>query len=246
MRIRIAIPEDKVTPEALNGALEAVTRVNESLIGARHVPLAQDAIKRGVRWSPEPFGEERFDNAAIVVGRGWGDCDDLAPYEAASLRVTGADPGAFARVFPSGPNRWHAVVQRSDGSIDDPSQWAGMNAVAGAGPAVTRAHRPGSPAIAMVQRHNAWHARAELPWYGQPRGTALVGYAAGDYLPDVLSRCVQGTCIVGQAAGIADHESIGRTMARLHEMMHGSAGVVGDLGYALERSEPGHPIIVGC
>lgn len=37
-------------------------------------------------WAP---GYERFDNCKVVLARGWGDCDDLAPYRAADLRVFG-------------------------------------------------------------------------------------------------------------------------------------------------------------
>jgi len=125
--LSVAVPEAKVSKEVLEPALESVTRLNERMIEKGEVPTAEDAIDHdGVRWKPEPPGAERFDHAGLVMRRKWGDCDDLAPWHAASLRVTGEDHGAQAIVYPSGPGRWHAVVRRSDGSIDDPSRWAGM------------------------------------------------------------------------------------------------------------------------
>src|SRR5262245_53396081 len=121
MRVNVAIPEAHVTQPVLDAALEAVTRLNEQLIQSGH-PTFKQALPTGIKWKPEPPGSEHFDHAGIVAHRGWGDCDDLAPWHAASLRVTGEDKGANAIVVPSGPNRWHAVVRRSNGAIDDPSE----------------------------------------------------------------------------------------------------------------------------
>jgi hypothetical protein len=116
-----------VTPEALEAALEATALANEQAVARGEVPHAEEAISRGIKWKPEPFSDgEHFDLADQVLGRGWGDCDDLAPWLAGSMRATGEDPGAIPRVYQSGPGRWHVVVQTSDGQILDPSKWAGM------------------------------------------------------------------------------------------------------------------------
>ena len=94
--------------------------------------MFSDAVSAGrVRWKPEPPGDEHFDLSTTVAKRGWGDCDDLAPWRAAELRVTGQDPEAYSYVYPSGPHRWHAIVRRGDGSDEDPSRAAGMGAVGG-------------------------------------------------------------------------------------------------------------------
>lgn len=133
MRIRLGVPRDANRDEKeaiLNAALESVTQADLAQL-ARGAPTAREGIARGVRWKPEPPGDEHFDLAGTVLKRGWGDCDDLAPWHAASLRLTGEDPEAYAFVRPSGPNRWHAVVQRSDGRVDDPSKAAGMGSVGG-------------------------------------------------------------------------------------------------------------------
>jgi hypothetical protein len=146
MRIRLSVPDeldDQERRDALNAALESVTIANTGLIRRGLVPTAAEAIRGGVRWQPEPKGDEYFDIATTVIGRGHGDCDDLAPWHAASLRASGRDPGAQAVVKRSGPNRWHALVLRSDQSIEDPSRAAGMgHSVSGedvgAGPAIQR------------------------------------------------------------------------------------------------------------
>ena len=127
MRIRIAVPENHVDPSVIDAALEAVTRLDHSQIASGDVPLF-NMQSPGVRWRPENMGDEHFDHAGTVIARGWGDCDDLAPWHAASLRATGEDPGATAIVVPSGPEMYHAIVRRSDGSNDDPSVAAGMRA----------------------------------------------------------------------------------------------------------------------
>jgi hypothetical protein len=139
VELRIAVPETHVSEHVLNPALETVTRVNERLLREGKVPTFDEALKLGVRWQPEPKGQpESFDHAGVVMsGPRWGarspvaDCDDLAPYAAASMRASGEDPGAKAVVRRSGPGLWHAYVLKSDGSTRDPSEEAGMNAVSG-------------------------------------------------------------------------------------------------------------------
>jgi hypothetical protein len=128
MRVRIAIPEAFVDPPVIDAALEAVTRLDESMIRQGQCPTSHELIERGAKWRPEDPGDEHFDHGNTIQNRGWGDCDDWAPLHAATLRATDQDPGAVARVIPSGPNLYHAIVQRSDGTIEDPSQMAGMKA----------------------------------------------------------------------------------------------------------------------
>ncbi|HBZ71781.1 MAG TPA: hypothetical protein DEP35_19460, partial [Deltaproteobacteria bacterium] len=126
MRIRVSVPEEQVSPHVVNAALEAVTRLDEQLIKDGKSPTASQLISAGAVWKPEPPGDECFDHGGTLAQRGWGDCDDWAPLAAAEHRVKGTDPGAKAIVIPSGPNTYHAVVQRSDGMLEDPSLAAGM------------------------------------------------------------------------------------------------------------------------
>lgn len=231
MRLNVAIPEAHVSAPVLDAALEATTRLNESMLQAGQVPPFDTALK-SVRWKPEPFDEEHFDHAHEVIKRGWGDCDDLAPYHAASLRHTGEDPGAKAIVRRSGPKRWHAVVQRSDGRIEDPSKAAGMGrgvngveeyGVAGAvlplmypvpvgGAYIVR------PSIAMRPVRGEWQARADLPWnwrehlYDKPSPTdyAMVSLHQDPVASTALTGAIDGACLVGEVCGIADPEHIDR------------------------------------
>ncbi len=132
MQIGITVPDDATDEDkarAFLAALEASTRAHEALAHAGRLPDLVQMVRTGaVQWRPEPPGQERFDLASTVTARGWGDCDDLAPWWAAQLRHTGQDPKAKAVVKRSGPRTWHAVVRRGDGSIDDPSKAAGMEA----------------------------------------------------------------------------------------------------------------------
>jgi len=130
MRIRIAVPEEHVDPPVIDAALEAVTRLDESLIRSGKSPTSDELVARGAKWRPENMGDEHFDHGGTIAQRGWGDCDDWAPLHAATLRTSGRDPGAKAVVIPSGPSTYHAVVQRSTGHIElgpeDISARAGM------------------------------------------------------------------------------------------------------------------------
>jgi hypothetical protein len=146
------------------------------MLAKGEIPTFEDGLKEGIKWRPEPPGEEHFDHAKRVLQRKWGDCDDLAPWQAASLRHTGEDPEAVAKVRKSGPKRWHARVVRGDGSIDDPSKRAGMgqpqqligaalplmytapSAIVG-GTYIVR------PAIAMRGFRGGVQARADMPWH---------------------------------------------------------------------------------
>jgi hypothetical protein len=178
MRVNVAIPEAHVKAPVLDAALESVTRLNEAML-AEGAPTFDRALIRGVKWRPEPPGAEHFDHLKTVNARGWGDCDDLAPYHAASLRHTGEDEGAHAIVKRSGPKTWHAVVRRSDGSIDDPSARAGMGPGVRAGvrgatlplmypPPSSSSAVVGSylirPQIAMRPVRGAAQARVDIPW----------------------------------------------------------------------------------
>jgi hypothetical protein len=78
----------------------------------------------GVVYKDEP--RDVWRHAVDVLGEKWGDCEDLAAYRAAELRVSGEDPDAAVTVYQSGPGRYHAVVARSGGVLEDPSRALGM------------------------------------------------------------------------------------------------------------------------
>ncbi len=217
MRIRLAVPDAATNPDVIDAALEAVTRTNEQLIRDGRVPTAAEAIAAGVKWRPEPPGDEHFDNAARVASRGWGDCDDLAPYHAASLRVTGEDPEARATVIRTAPKRWHAIVERSDGSFEDPSAEAGMYEY----------HAPVQPMlkgpkghinIATKQVNGVWCARCDVPW--AHKAHAVSGHGIGEDRGDAIISALEGPTLLGAYAGVIEPEHVAK-MAVVHGVLCG-------------------------
>lgn len=204
MRIRLAIPDRYVTPEALEAALEATTLANEQAIRRGEVPPITDAIKRGVRWKPEPYLDgEHFDLAQQVEARGWGDCDDLAPWLAGELRATGQDPGARSRVYKSGPDRWHVVTETSDGEVLDPSVWAGMgkrksqscsNGVCGV--VALPFARIGEGALCCVPHRGKFWSRVDLPF--PDADGHIASHARGNTPEESLNRAIAGAIACGE------------------------------------------------
>jgi hypothetical protein len=232
MRINVGVPEAHVTKPVLDAALESVTRLNESLLADKSVPTAEQGIKQGIVWKPEPPGDEHFDHAGVIMRRRWGDCDDLAPWHAASLRHTGEDEDARAIVRRSGPHRWHAIVERGDGSIDDPSRWAGMGQTKGVRPAsLPLMIAPGRdqvsgvyivrPGIALRPVPRGWQARTDLPWHyradpaSKPRPTdyAMVSLHTDPVASTALTGAIEGACKLGIAGNFAHPEHIKRLCA---------------------------------
>lgn len=206
MRIRLAIPDRLVTPEALEAALEATSLANEQAILRGEVPPLTEAIdKGGVRWKPEPFLDgEHFDLAHQVTARKWGDCDDLAPWLTGELRATGEDPGAVSRVYQSGPDRWHVVTQTSDGTILDPSKWAGMgkkSSVSGYGGVCGVTAQPfartGEGALCCVPHGGKYWSRADLPF---PDGMAghIASHSRANTPEESLNRAIAGAIACGE------------------------------------------------
>ena len=190
LRIRVAAPDAAVTPAFIESALESTTLANQALM-AQGAPTASALLAKGARWRPEPYGDgEHFDTIDTIGQRGWGDCDDWAPALAAEYRVTGADPGARAVIRRTGDRRWHALTQLSDGTIVDPSLWAGM-------PSVDLARSPvrfgvgQAGAVVIPAGRRGWMARCDLP----VMGGHLVGVGWG--CPDPFSALYQAVSVAG-------------------------------------------------
>lgn len=204
MRIRLAIPDRLVTPEALEAALEATSLANEQAIIRGEVPDIEEAIAKGVKWKPEPFSDgEHFDMAHLVNSRRWGDCDDLSPYLTASMRASGEDPGARSRVYESGPNRWHVVTETSDGRILDPSRWAGMGKKK-SGPSVNGVScvtarpfaRMGEGALCCVPHKGHYWSRVDLPFPGA--AGHIASHARARTPEESLHRAIAGAIACGE------------------------------------------------
>ena len=80
----------------------------------------------GVRYKREPEGEENWQTAEECVRLGYGDCEDLAAWRAAELRVSGQDPLARAVLREVRPGLMHCLVMRANGQLEDPSKKLGM------------------------------------------------------------------------------------------------------------------------
>jgi hypothetical protein len=221
----------------LDGALEAVTRLNEQLIRSGESPTSRQLISAGAKWQPEKPGDEHFDHGAKIASRGHGDCDDWAPLHAATLRATGEDPEARAIVRKSGRKRWHAIVERSDGSIEDPSLAAGMpgpaTVVGVGGAAVPLMHSPRSsvvggayldmPQLALrpisdrAGQIESWQARADLPWHwlpgASPQDAAMVSLHRSPVSSQAIVGAVLGARDLGLASGNVHPEQLRRLSA---------------------------------
>ena len=106
--------------------LDALVTVNRLYLRAHHVPALYES---GVRYMQEPPDgkPEEFAAIPVVLSRGWGDCDDLAPYRVAELQEAGEKAKIRITWRRVGKRRtYHVLVRRADGRIEDPSRLLGM------------------------------------------------------------------------------------------------------------------------
>jgi hypothetical protein len=118
-------------PRALAFMLDTLTRWNAELMRVQPVPPLYQSGARYQRENYTGLHPEDWRDCLQVIRSGGGDCEDLAAYRAAELRVSG-DQNAkcmfIERARPDGGRLFHIVVQRGDGSLEDPSRVLGMNA----------------------------------------------------------------------------------------------------------------------
>lgn len=122
MRTVIDIPAAS-SPRYVAHALEGLARVAAEEIAENSLP---PLYRSGIRYEREPRGSEEWLTPLQMLERGVSDCEDIAAYRVGELRASGADPGAVVTIVRTGPRTLHAVVRRSDGSIEDPSRVLGM------------------------------------------------------------------------------------------------------------------------
>lgn len=124
MRVRV-VDGWADSPRALGALLLAVYALDIAYL-LDH-PNTPSLYASGVRYAPEP-DEIREDWATIpvILARGWGDCDDLAPWRAAELTVREGLRAVPQLVRGTRPNQYHVVVRVSDGRWEDPSARLGM------------------------------------------------------------------------------------------------------------------------
>lgn len=257
MRIRIAVPDRHISPDVLNAALEATTVANQEMLASGDAEPISDGIRMGkVKWKPEPFRDgEHFDLTKTVTERGWGDCDDLAPALAAELRETGKDPGARAVVKKSGPKRWHAVTELSDGRIVDPSAMAGMydykkkngdTFVNGPGDygitgssIVGMLSTDGEVVVGVKQTSRGWAARCDLPLDGDLDGAFdIVGVGHHVSPIEAIHGAINTACLVGAAGELVTGEDLARAFLIREALTGGDPRYVAQVvGEALEGED---------
>jgi len=152
MRASLELPNSRVLIEA---ALTGLVAVNEVLIQTGVVPPSP--LDAGVRYKREGSGLEDWNNAYKVTKLGWGDCEDLAAWECAGIRLDG-DDGAHCIIVPTGPRTWHCVVVLSNGEIIDVCPELGMH------PSKAGTHAPIST-----------EGVGALEWYQAPRANEYIG-----------------------------------------------------------------------
>lgn len=111
-------------------------RVVAILIGAlyqidlgwlRDNPRTPKLYHSGVRYREEPRGKERWRSIPRVLELGWGDCEDLACWLAAERTLEGrATVPTFRSRRVGGSVKYHILVRRPDGRLEDPSRVLGM------------------------------------------------------------------------------------------------------------------------
>ena len=117
--------KSRVLALAIKPVLEALVRVDQLYLLTHQVPPIYES---GVRYHDEPKDQiEEFAAIPLILQRGWGDCDDLAPWRVAELQNAGVK--AKLRIqwkrYESG-KLYHIVVRMPDRSIEDPSRLLGM------------------------------------------------------------------------------------------------------------------------
>lgn len=120
---RIAVQSNK---PALDAALEGLVRLNVQMFRTRAAQgrPVPSVYKAGIHWQRDKG--ETWDTADIVQRRGYGDCEDLAAWRAAELRLRGVAASAVVRPSNSPGVAWHAIVELPNGQFEDPSAKLGM------------------------------------------------------------------------------------------------------------------------
>lgn len=123
LHVRVNVPAEPGALEALAEGLVCLNVWYLSELDARGADVPP-LYESGVRYRREPRGREWWESAADLLGvltHGTGDCEDLAAMRAAELRFTGEDEDARVKILRTS-RAFHAVVERGDGSIEDPSR----------------------------------------------------------------------------------------------------------------------------
>jgi hypothetical protein len=110
----------------LESLVEALVAANVAFLEA--FPRTPLLYESGVRYVEEPRGRDDWQDIPETLSRDkTGDCEDLAAWRIAELRVRGepARPAIRAGML-RGVLTYHVRVRRADGTVEDPSRKLGM------------------------------------------------------------------------------------------------------------------------
>jgi len=125
LHVRVNVPP---IPAALEALAEGLVLLNVALFdeAERRGGEIPELYESNVVYRREPPGREWWETAIDAIGlasKRSGDCEDLASYRAAELRFYDGEP-ARVKIIRTRRGSFHAVVERGDGSIEDPSRIA--------------------------------------------------------------------------------------------------------------------------
>ena len=119
----------KLNERILYILLDALVKIDE--LWLRYKPSLPPLYRSGVYYQQEPQGVEDWCDIGEVMRQGFADCEDLAAWRVAELRVR---HGINARPYVKKPRvirggrvlMYHIQVLLPDGRIEDPSRRLGM------------------------------------------------------------------------------------------------------------------------
>ena len=112
--------------------LEALTMADVAFLLDN--PNTPDLYASGVRYLQEPDGRDEWQDIPDTIARQSGDCEDLACWRVAELRVRYGEPKATRAISVSTlldarghpVTMYHITVLRQNGDTEDPSRKLGM------------------------------------------------------------------------------------------------------------------------
>lgn len=105
----------------MEAASQGIVALNRAIMRRQPLP---PLYRSNVRYQKESLGSENWRTADEVYRLGYGDCEDLANYRTAELQLEGEL--ATTKIRRTGFRKFHAVVRRENGRIEDPSRRLGM------------------------------------------------------------------------------------------------------------------------
>jgi hypothetical protein len=141
----------------LHVLLRALTALNMLYLKAN--PNTPDLKSSGVVYKQQPAGCERFLTIPLIMRAGNADCDQLAPWRAAELRVRHGIK-ALPEVRKMGAHLWHVYVRYPDGKVEDPSAHLGMRIpprLAALGRKILKQKNHHAPTTTSTRAGRAWH-----------------------------------------------------------------------------------------